>query len=1547
MKFTEKLLRKIVQFFKGSNLDIHPKIQTDGTYYDAKNLSVRAVQGWDYALSDVGGEGLVYGGSDSTMKCIGTFNVNGHLIECFCYHTGTTSAHPARIRIDGLVMVETDKLDWDPNHPLQGDTNERCDGGELFLTDNLNPILIFSIKEIIDCYNSVDPDVHDTYFGSFNLLLYQAILHTAPHHPVFLDLVQEYGNGLYPGKYSYAIRYADSTGNKTSWSVQTPYIPVPAGYSVNSAQHPGVKTYGGSVGLVPNNWGIKIQFRVDNVAGYEYIEIRRVVQWQGQAYGFVPGAYTIKLTTDYQGNPVDILVNKFDIITWQDDGTVQDWVELTDEEDTEEISGYFTCKTLRYFQNRLVPMNITIASKDVSDTDWFIENNGKLGFPVMEKLTTDSDRRGHYKPYNQVYYPTMQSGDYTGWAVYFTDDFGAKSFSVPIDNLAGLNMKQFYSPNRRERLDSDSEEWSVTKWKGAAIAADVNSNLGSSYGYTHEVFDLVGSIQRDNLCTWKNIFNQTLAYKAASKVNGGIFSDCTPGTVVGGYVSSADIGYNPYHPVSDTDEALAPDYDHDFKINTSVRNEFGVGNPTPTITHTSNHDYSPYGFAPNYYSQGVAIWGLKDWPSWARSFSIVRTPPAKRVVCQGIGFYSTYQSNFSGSVNKHTNKFIFWSPDADDLPTGQMHGPVTWTELVDGLNSGGYKVQLVSPLGSFMEVYDGAFESGITGWSRKDYDVDAIVYIRQLYEDGSINPTYGISNVGNGDGYVGFGRWLNSSADTDPDTGSLLAKATVWNSNNGQHVFTATSASQTTEGRGSFLTVELSEDLYGVGIIGHSNGNNFFDVTTTQVAENPQKYCEPFYVVNIIAEDRTVAYGNTTSYVETGHLQKIESKIGIWDSGAYGSSYQFQLVDERWEDCIPNYLYSGVANENRYVYVNNKRWINCTYKSVATQNYILSQLDTLGVYTDPDGNECYGVYMNTGSPGLVTTFYILFQIFNPAYNVDFFIPQDGDEITVKYDNRIPIKVFSGEKTVGESVWCAVDQQQVNGHGNVGTEKWQIGGYPYAAYQMNDRVYILNTTYGTNNIQDINLVYLTYIRQLMINCILETTVNVPLMYGNEFPHVHYVMRPHKWKDNNEGNTADPPTAFLDTDNSIFMGYATDYKNADGTWEWQSPGWTYGGFRFLGSDNIDYGKYLNDRNNTSRPIVGWEEKTRYCTRVKWIQKRNINELDDPNLKSFPVSNTFDISDSYGEIKLAYDNDSEKGNNLIAVTDSGVCLLITDKTLLADVNVNQIAYMVPDAGFLKGEYWINKNIGCSDEFWRGYGEFSNMLFLPNRKGVYKLAGFELMDITEGRDALLLSQLEKIGEGYTTRMTGAYDPKRDEYWLGFSIWEEDGAELNLNHYMHIFCNNEKKQYWAGGTEHDYEDMIFCEKVDQLTKTQIYGVRDYQTYKVGETTTVNGTTRTCEVVFHVCPQVNMNVELVDVFINSNVCPTEVQYSNTFAAMPECSTLAAVMRDYTTGWYMLVPRKTASPNNRLQGDAFFIKVIYSGKSEFIINSVDCGFKQIR
>ena len=1553
MKRTEQSVRKVNIFNQGADSDTNEKIlgaTSTQKYIDARNVAVRGRN--DKILKFVGGEQLVHGALDSTWECIGSYTVNGHLVEVWVDQMGTIT----RFRIDGIVMVETDQLNFDANHPLQGDTNDRCDGGELYTTDNKNPIYIFNIQDIIDNYNAGS----DTYFSGFNPVNYQAVLKTSPHHPVYVALDTISGGGLTTGKYNYSIRYSDDTGNKTSWSVQTPNIPVPANVGLASLQHPGIKTYGGATSLL-TNYGIRLRFRIDNVGGYQYVEIRRVAHNDGQPLNYIPTPEYLKLITDASGATVDIVNNPFQIVEWVDSAALNgEWQELSDEEDTIAISGSFTAKTLRYYQNRLVPMNITYPSRDLSGIvpDMFIVKNNKLGFPVIEKLTTDIDRLGFQSIDNQVRYPHLPTGEKYGWGIYFMDDYGSRSFVAPCDDLVGHDLKNFQMPNRREPLSADTLDYSVTQWKGAPVAATINSNNGLSTGYVHEVYDLVGARAKTDICGFKNIMNK--GAKRAGKVNNAPFSDCDPGPVTNnidtGFINEVlakDLGHLPFRPINDGDGNVTG---HNFRINTSVMDVL-EGNDNNLPVNGSSYDYSPQGFAPNYYSHGLALWGIKNKPDWARAFSIVRTKPAGRLVAQGVGFWKL-KTDSTGATSKETNRMLLYSPDLDS----NLTGGVSMQQIID--NPAAYSIQLVSPVGAFTEVYDGEKQDirtvfswwsalyGAAGDIPYNRGIDMAIYARQFFEAGGINPSYSASAIGHGDGYVSYGRWLNSVS-------SGNGQAPLWDTYDGNHIFDINTS------------IPVSIDAGG------ANGrSNMLDISTTEqfwvnaginnaqfAAKDPKFWGEPFYIVNIIRKDVDVPYGNINQYIETGNLQKFDSRIGISNGN---NSQSYPLVDERWEDCIPNALSQNYVNENRYVYVDGARWLNVVNKPAAYVSVVLNSLQSTGSYfvtdTDIDGNptqvEIFGVCTSTGIPGTDIDFTIEFSYFNSNYNVEFFVPAQGMDISIKYDNRVPIKIFAGDAVIAENSFVPYDRTS-NASSDNQDQLMLCTGVPYQMYSIPNRVYLVADTTQGNKVQDDNDIFVKNVRQILVNFIGESRVNIPLLYGDRYPHIHYVMRPHRWKQGSE----DDPAAFLAANNMDFGG-GTPYYDDYG-YEWNN--WIYGGFHFIGSTNVDYQKILNDRTNASRPVVGFQEKTRFCTRIIWSNKRSINEQDDPNLRSFPSLNIFDISDAYGEIKYAYDNDSEKGNNLFAVTDHGISLMVTDKRILSDFTGTEIANLKTDTGFIQGEYWLSKEIGSTGEMWRGIAEYNNQMFLPNINGVYLLSGLSLNDILRGGVSgdgsrgmsgyrtKLLPYLRGILPGYATPMCAAYDQENNEYLLSIgslliptqAIDNPEGKPVRTSPTTFIFSNDPGKIFWSGHADYNFQKMVYLPKYLNVSEGRIIGLRDYQAYRLGVGTTINGIPAIKQLIYSVCPIINQTMEFIDGTVNSNVKPTRLEFAHTLSAIPECSLLAPVIRDYTNSFYFMVPRKDASPNDRLQNDSFIVRVTHDAAADFAIISIETGHKPIK
>ena len=96
---------------------------------------------------------------------------------------------------------------------------------------------------------------------------------------------------------------------------------------------------------------------------------------------------------------------------------------------------------------------------------------------------------------------------------------------------------------------------------------------------------------------------------------------------------------------------------------------------------------------------------------------------------------------------------------------------------------------------------------------------------------------------------------------------------------------------------------------------------------------------------------------------ENYYKQKLEeqkkSKFTGW---SIDNSKEIKLVSERWEDCIQNYYDATRPSLERYIWVDNQRWLNVTYKSLADMHTIKASLEANGSYTDSRGNIIYGVY---------------------------------------------------------------------------------------------------------------------------------------------------------------------------------------------------------------------------------------------------------------------------------------------------------------------------------------------------------------------------------------------------------------------------------------------------------------------------------------------------------------------------------------------------------------------------------------------------------
>lgn len=1459
--------KEVVNNNKGIDQDLNGEISkgTDtGKYYDAQNMRLSDENGDKGILKKINGETLIYPKSQptGTYVCIGNVSVNSKLIE---FWVEETASDDPIITVDGVIHGKSPDMPWLIDYPLQTDKNENCKGGEIFVTDFNTPPMIFNLQDIIDNLAT------QKYFDEFNPALYSINLEAPMDIPVFVELVNIGGGGGLPvGSYQYSLRYSNEAGDKTNWGPLTPPIPVVQNNSSASTQYPYVRTYGADTNnALATSYGPLIRYRVTNLANYEYVEIRRIAYDIEGGLDYVPGGEII----------AKIPIGEEEISIREFIDPVDSNVEITlaDSEETNIMNYIAKAKAIRYHDKRLVLMNIETPDRDAEPT--FKEINGNKIFPIVKAL----GKAGHNDPHQHTYYKNYMSGEKHSFGVNFFDGSGGQGFTV---GHADLNNVQ--TPNRRNPASADSELYS---YEGMATAADTTCvNVGSTF----EIFDLEDAVAKDDICSFINILDA--GTKTALAIPG--VDDYCPTPAASR--DCADIGYNPFTPTNQNDTTVTS---HNFKINTQVNPGSGY------VT------YNPQGFAPNYFSRGFALGGVEDIPSWAKSFSIVKSKAADRVVFQGIGMYSMIQGDFvtignASCVTKEANKLWFHSPDIEKGLIPQ--------EVIDDINSNpsSYKIQLISPLGFMSEVYGYEEEGG----SERDRIVDMITYARVLHDEGQINvgetANMGI-NDGSGNRYVTYNKYRSQ---TDIAGGGPFSL-------DGDTLIDIDTFLPISEGRGNYYEITSTTNIYSHTGTGGTGSNDFEDTGC-------EDFTEPFYIVNIIQTGKEVRDLNINQYRSTGFYQKIDSIIGVGDDT---TDQEFLLVDERWEDCIPALSgSSSFASDESFIYLEDenlirKAYICSTYMSAPTKATIDADIIANGFWVSGSGINVYGRYSHTNSLNKEFTL-----VFDQGYN-----PSSNERIIVKYDTRLPLQVFGGDTTVSENIFAPIDRE-VDGEDNSDKKDLQFilnAGFPFRAYELNPRRYVVVDPTSVNKVQDNNRARLAYIRQMCIMYACENRIGAEYSYGltypfQHFPQTNYVVRPNKgWNDSNFPGE-DP--AVIASDNNIYSTYFDDYPQ-----EWLN--WSWGGFRFLPKTNLDYnvkGPILY----FSKPAVGFKTENQFCTRVTWSLPRQINVQDSPSLKSFPASNIFDISDKNGRIAFAWDAQTgQSGENLYAITNSGICLLLTKKSVLSNLTGEDLSIMATDS-FINAEYWISNNVGAPGENWRGIADSnieirtesgivrSSALFIPNKESLFRLLSNQVVDIAgDSYKKTLRPILEALPSDYSNKMNSVFNRLNNEYWL------QMGDK--------VFVYDQNENAFVGKFTYDFDRYTFH-------KNKVYASRDLSTYILNSGFEINGLPIEAFLINRTAaPMQPIEKEFISINIatgyRGTMKPSEVQFLHEDTLAVQCALNQALagptyLKQYD-GWFQFIPRKDALVSinrERLQSRMLFFKIIHNFEEDFkIINTV--------
>ena len=1503
----------IKTYQKGIQSDTNKEILgrlEDGEHVDALNMRSMSMDGDNLAKKKIKGEDLVFDALDNrcfveagplpgadTYECMMTQEVNGHIIELWA--STEPSSYPPFIRIDGQIVLMSDALPFNLNYPLQYDKNESCVGGEIYITDNNVSPMVLSVLDMMDNSAMTEGgECTQKYFGDFDPANYSIPVSSELYKPAFIK--QEsvstasgydatFGtSGLVIGSYSYSYRLVTSEGERTPFSPITELIPVVRRKTSQfSPQYPYSHTHGDFANITSStDYGNHIRIKCENADAFTFLEVRRDAWQSDSAYGVPPVSAIIGSV------PIGTGLNIIDIFDKAEANFPG--LEILDlAEQTDTFSSIRRAKSVRYFNSRLYLMNVGYNSKDINGEVTFVDEGSDPAFPTIEKI----GKAGHKHPYNAAMYKSNMRGDKTGFGVVLFDSFNNPSYATEIP--ATFNNYEF--PNRRDQVTALTQG---SSYKGLVKAA----TTGGDVELTHEVFDHYDASQKDSL------------------------------DVYGVEVSYHDAPYRTLTPTSQSSSLSS--------LSSSPNRGIKLGD------EVGFDDYRPKGFGLDYYSMGLAVKGLDTYPDWADGFSIVQTDPAFQVVAQGLGFYRLESADDAlTNTSKEIDKFWAYFPDLEhrfpDIAEDLLNNPTS------------YSIQLVSPLGYFTEVYA---SRKLTG-SQPRKGTDMITYARVLRDGESslINPYYGenpgYSGIPDADGfdYVAYGRYMNR------DTGDSPAFP---GNTQGNRIFPLDIATTevTTAGGGRQNYFQIAVDTTAPGYADIYNESTVGAGTDADDL-GQRKWREPMYVINLY-KNRDINSGITTEYKYTGHHIKFKSLV-LESNGT--SNQSSTLVSERWEDCIPSLsgqVYNDYSTLKRFVYVVDtngveKRWMNVTFETGPDITTILTGLAAAapGPYNDPiltGGFDIFGIYTSTETSIDLCPQFTLNFIDVPLYTA-FTVPASGTKVYVKYDNRIPIRVFGGDTFINESIWAVLDNEY-NKNGNpIGSTNEFVWSnpFPFKQYQFNSNFpsgfagyrWWENTQttnkygYDEHQFADNLGSNKCRMRQVVTMWTAETRCNLSFFFNLEspdkavseqaFPLINYIPRPYEWNA-----SADPGdrTAW-ESANNLLSEYFDDYGYE---WNW----WGWGGFRFLPQVNKDYSKSQTTSTYTSVPTVGFEEQTDFCTRIIWSLRRPINSQNTPSIRTFPSANYFDISDDTGEIKFAWSALSgDKGNNLYALTDSGVCLLMVDKRVIYEINANELATAGSSIGGILNQLWIDKTIGMSDQTWRSWAEYSNTLFFVNNKAAYMFTDNNLTDISRtGFHYLLRSKfLSKIASSYESDLVGGYNVLNNEYVMS----------VNDSKYFSTLIYGVQQTALQCQSTYLYDKYLYNNNV-------FFGMKNAQTFELGVGNQIDGEDMECYVTGVSNADLYYDKEFIRIRVNSSSKPERVYFyksyddylNDNFTNFVDTVAIPLSMKDYF-GYECYIPRNVVAPYYRQQGRVMLFKIVSSADEEFLVASTGVQYKKLK
>ena len=930
------------------------------------------------------------------------------------------------------------------------------------------------------------------------------------------------------------------------------------------------------------------------------------------------------------------------------------------------------------------------------------------------------------------------------------------------------------------------------------------------------------------------------------------------------------------------------------------------------------HDNNVGQYGRNISTIGLRIGGVdvSKLSSNIKSFSVVRTPPAGRVVCQGIGIYSLTELEEDANnpaLTKALNKLWFFSPEIDSVIGNKSS---VYEDIKTHPES--YQVQLVAPCGFFSDFYSSYTNDGV--FANQDFVSMPIcgagVFAKDMFppdHDASI----GESN------YITFGKWRNTVAQ-----GAGIDATLTFN--------LASAIEGGVLRTPSFIPrVPYLELVLGVNDDLDVNSDKIY-VTTDVNSESSttpasKAFHEPWYIINII-QDKNVSGNNISTYNDIGHSIRIESVIGI----STGEANQiFTLVEERPEDVEGQ---GETATTYRYIYVDGNPWLDAN--NISNINGYLMTLEATGKFTPTNGLECYGIYTYDEDINAITFPHVF-----PGTGASV-VPSIGTYIVVKYNENSPIEVFLGDTYVADASFFAIDNRLRIIDGLVA---------PLLNSRLQAPMPHYNFTFKSTYLQPNHVFYVIHpkwecetsfvvggIRQWLIYFTCESTVNLSLAYKNFYPNQLYVQKPLVWNDIIlEDETYE---AWLVRMN-IFPQYIDDLGITAKEYYESLP---WGGLSTPSSVNYDYEKSIPIK-SYSAPKSGAEEILSYQKRVHW-STQNIPGYDAN--KVFIPTNIYDLkNDKASQISILYDQYSERGSNLYIITDHGAGMLLTNKQMITTAEGNNLVILTQDASLINGEVWLSNSIGCPSEFWRGKSEGSvklpnnivtSVLVFPGHDDIMMFNSNNFVRIADNNRKNIVEALESVDltGDFVTKLYSVIDEGENKLWMniGNNTYAFNFDLNNWDGHLHelIYDKSFNARYLVG--VNDRNSLVHAINTSAYLGLAMSHRLSTRVHTIGDLPYV---------VFSITPGIGRSYEFLDAFISASIMPYSVQVALTKDFADPAIVYGTSMKNYAPGLQYIQRFPRTAAGEILIGKTLYVKITFPDTLyQYDLKLFKTGYKEI-